>query len=152
VPPYVAAQFAGAILAMLLLAALLGRQGTAGLTLPGMGVSATAALLWEMLLTAGLVSVVLYTSSGAKEVGLGTALCVGGYIALATVVGASVSGAAMNTARSLGPAIALWHFTDWWVYLLGPLAGAPIAVGIVYVWHVRHGSEPVRRPGSDMLC
>ena len=81
VPPYVAAQFAGAILAMLRLAALLGREGTAGLTLPGMGVSATAALLWEMLLTAGLVSVVLYTSSGAKEVGLGTALCVGGYIA-----------------------------------------------------------------------
>ncbi len=140
VPGYIVAQFAGAILATLLLVALLGRQGSAGLTLPGPGISGTTALLWEIVLTAGLVSVVLGTSSGAQAVGWGAAIGVGSYIALAGMIGATVSGASMNTARSLGPAIALWYFTDWWVYLIGPPVGAVIAVGIAYL---------LRGPGRD---
>jgi aquaporin Z len=151
VPLYLVAQFVGAILATLLLVALLGKQGNAGLTLPGAGISATTALLWEVVLTAGLVSVILGTASGAQAVGWGAAIGVGGFIALAGMVGASVSGASMNTARSLGPAIALWHFTDWWVYLIGPPVGALIAVGIAHVLRGPGGDASARRAGSGAL-
>src|SRR5690348_7166522 len=69
VPAYIVAQFLGAILATLLLWALIGKQGSAGLTLPGTGISATTAMLWEIVLTAGLVSVILGTASGAQQIG-----------------------------------------------------------------------------------
>lgn len=151
VPGYIAVQFVGAILATLLVVALLGKQGNAGLTLPGPGISATTALLWEVVLTAGLVSVILGVSSGAQAVGWGAALGVGSFIALAGMIGASVSGASMNTARSLGPDIALWRFTDWWVYLIGPPVGAVIAVGIAYVLRGPGGDATARRAGSGAL-
>ncbi len=128
VPAYLVAQFAGAILAMLLLRALIGKQGAAGLTLPGHGISTTTALLWEIVLTVGLVSTILGTASGAQQVGPIAALGVGSYIALAGLWGAPVSGASMNTARSLGPALVLGDWTSWWAYLAGPIAGAVIAV------------------------
>ena len=151
VPLYIVAQFVGAILATLLLVALLGKQGNAGLTLPGTGISATTALLWEIVLTTGLVSVILGTASGAQAVGWGAAIGVAGFIALAGMVGASVSGASMNTARSLGPAIALGHFTDWWVYLIGPPVGALVAVGFAYILRGPGGDASARRAGSGTL-
>ena len=151
VPLYIVAQFVGAILATLLLVALLGKQGNAGLTLPGTGISATTALIWEIVLTTGLVSVILGCSSGAQSVGWGAAIGVGSFIALAGMIGASVSGASMNTARSLGPAIALWRFSDWWVYLIGPPVGAVIAVGIAYVLRGPGGDASARRAGSGAL-
>src|SRR6516165_1258303 len=133
VPAYIVAQFLGAILATLLLWALIGKQGTAGLTLPGPGISAVTALLWEMVLTVGLVSVILGTASGAQPVGPLAAIAVASYIALAGLWGAPVSGASMNTARSLGPALVLGDWTAWWAYLAGPLAGAVIAVGFAWI-------------------
>ena len=69
VPAYVVAQFAGAVLATLLLWALIGKQGGAGLTLPGPGISTVTAMLWEVVLTVGLVSIILGTASGAQAVG-----------------------------------------------------------------------------------
>jgi aquaporin Z len=139
VPAYVMAQFLGAILATLLLWALIGKQGSAGLTLPGHGISTGTAMLWEMVLTAGLVSTILGTASGAQAVGAFAAIGVGSYIALAGLWGSPVSGASMNTARSLGPALVLNDWTSWWAYLVGPLLGALIAVGIAVV---------LRGPGS----
>ena len=139
VPGYVVAQFVGACLATLLLVALLGVQGTAGLTLPGPSVSPTTAMIWEGVLTAGLVSVILGTSSGAQNVGPMNAAAVAGYIALAGLWGAPVSGASMNTARSLGPALVLGNGEAWWAYLVGPLAGSVIAVGIAYLLRGRGG-------------
>jgi aquaporin Z len=133
VPAYIVAQLAGSILATLMLRGLIGRQGTAGLTLPGHGVSTTTALLWEALLTVGLASVVLGTSSGAQALGSIAAFGVGSYIALAGLFGAPVSGASMNPVRSLGPALVLGTWTSWWAYLLGPLIGAVLAVGIAFV-------------------
>jgi aquaporin Z len=133
VPAYIVAQLIGAILATLLLWALLGKQGSAGLTLPGAGISTTTAMLWELVLTTGLVSVILGTASGAQQIGPLAAIGVGGYIALAGLWGAPVSGASMNPARSLGPALVLGDWTSWWAYLVGPVAGAAIAVGIAYV-------------------
>jgi aquaporin Z len=133
VPAYIAAQFAGAVLATLLLWALIGRQGSAGLTLPGGGVATVTAMLWEAVLTAGLVSVILGTASGAQAVGSLAAIAVGSYIVLAGLWGAPVSGASMNPVRSLGPALVLGDWTAWWAYLAGPAIGAVIAVGIAYV-------------------
>ena len=130
VPAYIVAQFAGAILATLLLWALIGKQGSAGLTLPGSGISAGTAMIWEVVLTTGLVSVILGTASGAQALGPIAALGVASYIALAGLWGAPVSGASMNPARSLGPALVLNDWSSWWAYLVGPIAGGVIAVGI----------------------
>ena len=81
-------------------------------------------MLWEALLTCGLVSVILGTASGAQQLGPIAAIGVGSYIALAGLFGAPVSGASMNPARSLGPALVLADWTSWWAYLAGPLIGA----------------------------
>jgi len=91
VPAYVVAQFLGAILATLLLWGLIGKQGSAGLTLPGEGISTTTAMLWELVLTTGLVSVILGTASGAQQIGTLAAVGVGSYIALAGLWGSPVS-------------------------------------------------------------
>jgi aquaporin Z len=133
VPPYIVAQVLGAVLATLLLWALIGKQGAAGLTLPGHGISTATAMVWEMVLTVGLVSTILGTASGAQQLGPLAAVGVGSYIALAGLWGAPVSGASMNTARSLGPALVLNNWTSWWAYLIGPVAGGVIAVGIAFV-------------------
>jgi aquaporin Z len=151
VPGYIAAQFIGAVLAVLLLIGLLGRQGTAGLTLPGPGINTVTALTWEIILSAGLVSVILGTSSGSQQVGWGAAIGVGGFIALAGMIGEPVSGASMNAARSLGTALVLGDFTAWWVYLVGPLAGAVIAVVFAWILRGRGGSVVSRLAGSGTL-
>ncbi len=129
VPAYIVAQFLGAILATLLLWALIGKQGSAGLTLPGSGISTVTAMWWEVILTAGLVSVILGTASGAQQIGPLAALAVGSYIALAGLWGSPVSGASMNPARSLGPALVLGNWTSWWAYLAGrwPAVPSPLA-------------------------
>jgi aquaporin Z len=141
VPAYVVAQFVGAILATLLLWALIGKQGSAGLTLPGNGISATTAMLWEAVLTVGLVSVILGTASGAQQIGPLAAIGVGSYIALAGLWGSPVSGASMNPARSLGPALVIGDWAAWWVYLAGPVIGGAIAVGFAFVLRGRGGGR-----------
>jgi aquaporin Z len=133
VPAYIAAQFSGAVLAALLLRALIGKHSTAGLTLPGHGVSTAVAMIWEVVLSAGLVSTILGCSSGAQQIGPFAAIGVGSYIALAGLFGGPVSGASMNTARSLGPALVLGDWRSWWAYLLGPFAGAVVAVAIAWL-------------------
>jgi aquaporin Z len=151
VPGYLVAQFAGSCLATLLLVALIGRQGTAALTLPGPSIAPATATLWEMVLTTGLVSVILGTSSGAQNVGSMNAVAVAGYISLAGLWGAPVSGASMNTARSLGPALVLGNGEAWWAYLVGPLAGSVIAVVIAYVLRGRGGGFYGKRAAQGGL-
>jgi aquaporin Z len=151
VPLYIAAQAAGAVLATLLLIGLLGKQGHAGLTLPGPGIPAGTALAWEVLLTTGLVSVVLGTASGAQQLGAVAAFGVGGYIALAGLFGAPVSGASMNPARSLGPALVAGDWTAWWVYLLGPIIGAVIAAAIGFILRGPGGGEVGARAAQGTL-
>lgn len=141
VPGYVAAQSVGAVLAVLLLWALIGRHGSAGETLPGPGVSVGVAMAWEAMLTAGLVSVILGTASGAQQIGPFAAIGVAGYIALAGLWGAPVSGASMNPVRSLAPALVLGDWRAWWAYLAGPLAGAVVAVGCAWVLRGPGGGE-----------
>jgi aquaporin Z len=150
-PAYVIAQLAGAVAATLVLWAVVGRHGAAGQTLPGPGISGVTAMLWEALLTAGLASVVLGTASGAQQVGPIAAIGVGSFIALAGLIGAPVSGASMNPARSLGPALVLGDWTDWWAYLAGPLIGAAAAVGIAWVLRGPGGGAQGTRAAQGTL-
>ena len=98
----------------------------------------------------GLVSVILGTASGAQQVGPLSAIAVGSYIALAGLWGWPVSGASMNPARSLGPALVLGNWTAWWAYLAGPVAGGALAVGFAYILRGPGGGQRGRdtpRPG-----
>ena len=151
VPGYILAQLFGAVLAALFLYAVFGDAGNLGTTTPGAGFEAWQALLIEAVLTFGLVSVILGTSSGAQNVGALGALAVGGYIALAGLWGAPVSGASMNTARSFGPAVISGDFTSFWVYVAGPLAGMLLAVGCAFILRGAGGSQVSLLAGSGRL-
>src|SRR3984893_16902856 len=140
VPGYIIAQLVGAILASLFLLAVFGNVEHLGATLPGPGYANWQALLMEIVLTAVLVSVILGTASAAQNVGAIAALGVGGYIALAGLWSAPVSGTSMNPARSFGPALASGDFTSYWVYVAGPITGALIAVGSAYLLRGRGGT------------
>jgi aquaporin Z len=98
-----------------------------------------------------LVSVILGTASAAQNVGPIAALGVGGYIALAGLWSAPVSGTSMNPARSFGPALVSGDFSGYWVYVLGPLAGALIAVGCAYVLRGGGGDPVAYLAGSGRL-
>jgi aquaporin Z len=140
VPGYVAAQIVGSVLACLLLWALVGRVGMLGATEPGPGIGDLQAMVMEAALTLGLLSTILGTASGAQNVGPLSALAVGGYIALAGLWSSPISGASMNPVRSLGPDLVMGDFSHYWVYVLGPLLGALLAVLCAYV---------LRGPGGD---
>ena len=133
VPGYIVAQLVGATLACLLLGALFGKVGMLGATEPGPGISDWQALIMEFVLTAGLVSTILGTASRAQNLGPISAFGVGAYIILAGLWASPISGASMNPARSFGPDLVLWNFSHYWMYIVGPIAGALLAVGIAYI-------------------
>ena len=151
VPGYIVIQLIGATLAGLFLRWVFGNVEHLGATLPGPGYHNWQALLMEIVLTALLVSVILGTASAAQNVGAIAALGVGGYIALAGLWAAPVSGVSMNPARSFGPALASGYWTSYWVYLVGPVAGALIAVGFAFVLRGRGGDVISRAAGSGVL-
>jgi aquaporin Z len=87
----------------------------------------------EMLLTTGLVSVILGTASGARNVGSNGALAIGGYIALAGLWAAPIGGASMNPVRSFAPDLIRGDLRTAWIYIVGPILGALIAVGFEWI-------------------
>jgi aquaporin Z len=151
VPGYILIQLTGATLACLFLRLVFGNTGHLGATLPGPGYTSWQALLMEIVLTALLVSVILGTASAAQNVGAIAALGVGGYIALAGLWAAPVSGVSMNPARSFGPALVSGDWRSYWVYAAGPIAGTLIAVGCALVLRGRGGDVISRAAGSGVL-
>jgi aquaporin Z len=133
VPGYIIVQLIGATLAALFLYGVIDVSAKFGSNYVASGYSGGQGYLMEALLTLGLVSVILGTASGAQNIGIFGALGVGGYIALAGLWGSPVSGASMNPARTFGPDLASGTFTDYWVYIAGPLTGALLAVCLAYV-------------------
>jgi aquaporin Z len=133
VPGYIVAQLVGAVLAALFLVYVIDVSATFGSNYPATGFSDLAAVLMEIVLTFGLVNVILGTASGAQNLGVIGALGVGAYIALAGLWGSPISGASMNPARTFGPDLVGQDFTGFWVYLVGPLVGAALAVGAAFV-------------------
>ncbi len=133
VPGYIMAQFIGSIAAVSFLRAMFGVQGLLGATIPGPGVSATTALIMEVLLTTGLVSTILGTASGARNIGSNGALAVGGYVVLSGLWAAPISGASMNPVRSFAPDLIRGDMSTTWIFIVGPVLGAIIAVGFEWI-------------------
>ena len=122
---FVAAQLIGATAGALALLAIWPDQpAELGATVPTVG--AGSAVAYELLLTALLMFVIMAVATDARAVGSGAAIAIGGTIGLDALFGGPVTGASMNPARSLGPALASGEWADFWVYLAGPLAGAAL--------------------------
>jgi aquaporin Z len=151
VPGYLAAQLAGAITAALLLRGVFGRHGDAGLTLPGAGFTSLQAFIVETVLTLGLVSTILGTASTAQNLGAWSAFGVGAYILLAGLWASPVSGASMNPARSVGPAVVAGDFRDLWVYLAAPTLGMLLAVAAAWILRGRGGGPGGSRAAQGTL-
>jgi aquaporin Z len=130
VPAYVVGQAIGGVAAAEFLRVMFGTVGVLGATLPASGIGSGKALAMEVLLTAGLVNTILGTASGARNIGTNGAIAVGGFIAMAGLWGGPVSGGSMNPVRSFAPDLVRGNLTTTWIYVVGPIAGALIGVGI----------------------
>ena len=141
---YLAAQITGAVAAAALLRSSLGDVADIGATLPSG--SDGQAFLWEVVLTFFLMFVIMAVATDTRAVGEAAAIAIGGTVALDALFGGPITGASMNPARSLGPALVAPEFTALWVYLLAPLVGA--AGGALAYQFVR-GEQS--RPGENLL-
>jgi MIP family channel proteins len=120
--PYIAGQLVAAIAAAGLLRFLLGPVAGLGATLP-MGV-ASQSLVVEFVLTFFLMFVIAAVATDSRAVGQMAGLAIGGTVAVGAIFAGPISGASMNPARSLGPALVGGVIDYQWIYLLGPIAGA----------------------------
>jgi aquaporin Z len=132
VPGYVLAQLFGGVAAAQFLHAMFGTVGALGATLPGSDISNGTALAMEVVLTAGLVNTILGTASGARNIGTNGAIAVGGYIVLAGLWAAPISGASMNPVRSFAPDLVRGDLSMTWIYVAGPVLG-PL-FGVAFEW------------------
>jgi len=131
---YVIAQCLGAAAAAFALLAIWPSQpAELGATVPTVGVG--SALVYEGVLSAFLMFVIMAVATDTRAVGAAAAIAIGGTIGLDALFGGPVTGASMNPARSLGPALAAWEWSDFWIYLVGPIIGA--ALGVVAYQLVR---------------
>jgi len=122
---YIAAQLAGAtVAAFVLLAAWAEKPAQLGATVPSAG--AGTALLYEIVLSAFLMFVIVAVATDTRAVGAAAALAIGGTVGLDALFGGPITGASMNPARSFGPALASGTWTDFWIYLVGPVVGAAL--------------------------
>ena len=124
--PYIISQLLGAVLASLTLRGMFTEHLTLGATLPAGGQFQSFVL--EFILTLVLMFVILSVSNGSKEQGILAGVVVGAVITLEAMFGGPISGASMNPARSIGPALIAMKFDSLWIYLVAPLLGASVAV------------------------
>jgi MIP family channel proteins len=141
------AQFAGAIAAALLLLVVWpGHPADLGATVPT--VAAGRALLLEVVLTALLMLVIMSVATDTRAVGAPAALAIAAAVGLASIAFGPLTGASLNTARSFGPALVSGQWHEFWIYVAGPLIGAPL--GALTYQFIRgehaHGDRPVRVP------
>lgn len=132
-PAYWLAQLAGAIAAAALLRGLFGATIAAGVSTPHVPV--LAALAIEIVLTMLLATIVLGTADRYRIVGPNGAVAVAATIAMAGLIALPIEGASMNPARSLGPAILAGDVANVWIYVVGPVVGALIAVALAWLLH-----------------
>ena len=141
--PYIVSQCLGALLACGFLRLQFPDHPTLGATLPAG--TALQAATFEVLLTAILMFVILSVTTGAKEKGITVGIVVGSVVTLAALFAGPVTGASMNPARSLGPAVVSGKLADLWIYLVACPLGALLAVGLCRVIHTEDCCcEPAR--------
>jgi len=120
--PYWLGQVAGALLAGLFLRLTLGAEAGIGVARPAVGALET--LAWEIALTGILMFVITAVATDTRAAGQAAAIAIGGTVALASLAGGTVSGAALNPARAIGPALATGAAESLWLYIVGPALGA----------------------------
>jgi MIP family channel proteins len=139
---YIGAQLAGAAAgALLLLAAWTDKPAGLGATVPS--VAAGTGLLYEVVLTAFLMFVITAVATDTRAVGAAAAIAIGGTVGLDALFGGPITGASMNPARSLGPALVSGTWTDFWIYIVGPVVGAAIGV---FAYELVRGERPSGPP------
>ena len=122
---YIGAQLAGAIAAAFLLLAIWPEQpADLGATVPSVG--AGSALVYELVMTAFLMFVIMAVATDVRAVGAAAAIAIGATVGLDALFGGVVTGASMNPARSIGPALAAGEWSDLWIYVAGPVGGAAL--------------------------
>ena len=126
VVPYIASQLTGALTASVLVRGVFGAHSTLGATLPAGSVWQSFVL--EIVLTLLLMFTILNVATGAKEKGITAGLAIGSVIGFAALFAGPISGASMNPARSLAPALISRQLQHVWIYLLAPAVGASLAV------------------------
>jgi MIP family channel proteins len=134
---YWAAQVTGAIIAAAILRGSLGNIAHVGATLPSG--SQGQSFLWEVILTFFLMFVILAVATDTRAVGEAAAIAIGATVGLDAMFGGPISGASMNPARSLGPALVSGDQHALWIYLVAPPLGA--AAGALAYQFVR-GEHP----------
>jgi len=140
-PTYWIAQLLGAVVAGFGLVALFGGDAASHAVTEPHGIEPWVALVLEVFLTWALVTVILGTADRAHLVGPNAAIAVGATIILCGLVALPLEGASMNPARSTGPAVATADFGSLWIYWVGPLIGALIAVAFASVVHAERHDE-----------
>lgn len=142
--PYICSQLAGALAASLLLRAMFPQHATLGATLPAG--APLQAFLMEVILTWLLMLVILCVTTGSRETGQLAGLAIGGTVLLEALFGGPVSGASMNPARSIGPALVSGNLQHLWIYIAAPLLGVGMAVAC---WRVlRPELHPAREAAA----
>ncbi|MCB0404862.1 MAG: aquaporin [Bdellovibrionales bacterium] len=131
VPAYWAAQFGGAIFASFLLSALWPAGVSFGATVSIL--DSFSALLVEAILSFFLMFVIIAVATDTRAVGTMAGMAIGGIVSVAAYVGGPLTGASMNPARSLAPALFEHRMGGLWVYFLGPALGTVVAA-LVYEW------------------
>jgi len=132
-PGYWSAQFLGACAASGCLRLLLGNVAALGITLPLGSGGVWQSFGLETLLTFFLMLVIMAMATDTRAIGQAAALAIGATVGLEALFAGPISGASMNPARSLGPALMSWTWTAQWIYLVGPMIGA-LAGALVYQW------------------
>lgn len=146
---YIPAQLIGAILASLVLFQLLGPAANMGATLPSGSVEQS--LVLEIILTFFLMAIIMSLSTGPRIAGPIAALAIGGTVGLEAIFAGPISGASMNPARSLAPALMAWQWTGHWAYWVGPIVGAALgALLICWLKGIRlFGAVESEEPEND---
>ena len=124
--PYITAQMTGALLASAVLYLLFPLHETQGATLPSG--SALQSFILEVILTFILMFVIIKVSTGSKETGTMAGIAIGGVVGLEAMFAGPITGASMNPARSIAPAIFSGNFEHLWLYIAAPIIGALLAI------------------------
>ncbi|MBT7305875.1 MAG: aquaporin [Bacteroidetes bacterium] len=126
VPAYVLAQLIGAFLASGILLYLFPESQTLGATLPGL--PALKVFILEIILSFFLMVVIINVSTGSKEIGLVAGIAIGSVVLLEAMFAGPITGASMNPARSIAPAVVSGNIADLWIYIFAPIIGCLLAV------------------------
>ena len=126
VPAYVLAQLIGAFLASGILLYLFPESQTLGATLPGL--SALKVFILEIILSFFLMVVIINVSTGSKEIGVVAGIAIGSVVLLEAMFAGPITGASMNPARSIAPAVVSGNIADLWIYIFAPSIGCVLAV------------------------